>query len=167
MLGLDYSVASVELAQKIQDARLKVAEETEDVSDEKEDSVTANKPIQFKVFDILHDQPGQWLQEGFDLALDKGTFDAISLCDDPIDAQGCVGCDVYASRAAALVRPGGWLVVTSCCWTVEELRSWMDVSRLLEYGDTIRFPQFEFGRTMGQTVSCVCFRRVVASNVES
>ncbi|KAJ5997003.1 hypothetical protein N7522_008663 [Penicillium canescens] len=58
---------------------------------------------------------------GFDIVLDKGTFDAVSLAD---DAKTTRVCERYPDIARRLVRRGGFLVVTTCNWTEEELVHW-------------------------------------------
>ncbi len=62
--------------------------------------------------------------DGFDVVLDKGTFDAISLSSTR-DAAGRRLCESYASRVVPFMKSGiGILVVTSCNWTEEELVCW-------------------------------------------
>ncbi|CAI4218012.1 unnamed protein product [Parascedosporium putredinis] len=79
---------------------------------------------------------------GWDVVLDKGTFDAICLSDQ-LDDRGRRICEGYKEKVPTLVRPGGLFVVTSCNWTEEELRAWA----------------FTFGGAKGQTISTLCFRR--------
>lgn len=102
---------------------------------------------------------------GFDIVLDKGTFDAVSLSDDAKDTRVC---ERYPRIARRLVRAGGFVVVTSCNWTEEELVSWFvggghgqgENDRLVVWG-RVEYPRFRFGGHEGQGVSTVCFRRVV------
>ncbi|CAL5872668.1 uncharacterized protein PFLUO_LOCUS6934 [Penicillium psychrofluorescens] len=102
---------------------------------------------------------------GFDIVLDKGTFDAVSLSDDAKDTRVC---ERYPRIARRLVRAGGFVVVTSCNWTEEELVSWFvggghdqgGNDRLVVWG-RVEYPRFRFGGHEGQGVSTVCFRRVV------
>lgn len=147
LVGLDYSPASVELCRRIAAER--------SAGDAGEDTA----PVDFHVFDILQGVPGAWASPAFDAVLDKGTFDAISLSDAAVAADGRRGCEVYAEKAAALLKPGsGYLVVTSCNWTADELTRWFDIPALTRFR-TIAFPSFQFGGVEGQTVSAVCFRR--------
>lgn len=118
---------------------------------------------------------------GFDIVLDKGTFDAVSLSADVIDdddddkkekeeeekkgpkrIQRRV-CERYPRIATKLVRKGGFLVVTSCNWTEEELIRWFTDSKTGEDGldvyDRIEYPRFRFGGREGQGVCTVCFQR--------
>lgn len=112
-------------------------------------------------------------QAGFDIVLDKGTFDAVSLSDETINttttnenATTKAGktvqlriCHKYPRVAAKLVRPGGFLVVTSCNWTEEELVRWFTATAELQVWGRVEYPRFRFGGHEGQGVCTVCFRR--------
>ncbi|PYI30331.1 hypothetical protein BP00DRAFT_426642 [Aspergillus indologenus CBS 114.80] len=134
-------------------------------------------------------------RRGFDIVLDKGTFDAVSLSAEVVagsegeGAEGAEGeglgelerkgekmvqrrvCERYPGIARGLVRPGGFLVVTSCNWTEEELVAWFTApaaaaadeqkDRLVVWG-RVEYPRFRFGGREGQGVCTVCFQRVVA-----
>lgn len=170
MVGVDYSEASVDLARRIGRARRNEQEregcdgdELQDragrgENDEEQRGEEEEEEVTFEHFDILNNQPGPWLDSGFDIVLDKGTFDAISLSDE-VNAQGRKVFETYGSKVEPLMKIGGFLVITSCNWTEEELRKWFESPRLA-YHDTIRFPSFTFGGAKGQTVSSVCFRRI-------
>ncbi|KAJ5748502.1 uncharacterized protein N7511_010198 [Penicillium nucicola] len=101
---------------------------------------------------------------GFDVVLDKGTFDAVSLSD---DAKTTRVCERYPEIARRLVRRGGFLVVTTCNWTEEELVHWftggtekgVGEDRLVVWG-RVEYPRFRFGGHEGQGVCTVCFTRV-------
>ncbi|KIW75779.1 hypothetical protein Z517_10522 [Fonsecaea pedrosoi CBS 271.37] len=183
MVGVDYSSQSVELARKLraQYASTTMTTIPSDMAD-----------LDFHVFDIIHDsattQPWWPARDaGFDLVLDKGTFDAISLSSatvsdpdpDPNARQRRI-CELYPSRVLALVRPGGYLLVTSCNWTEAEVVAWFTGSSsggragntdstaadtesseraVFEVYDTIKYPVFEFGGQKGQGVASVCFRK--------
>ncbi|PWY91064.1 hypothetical protein BO70DRAFT_425974 [Aspergillus heteromorphus CBS 117.55] len=118
--------------------------------------------IRFEEWDILHsdntttttttsNEKPDWFPHakgGFDIVLDKGTFDAVSLSDEVVEDQGKSGetgaasasgkkiqrrvCERYPGIVRGLVRRGGFVVVTSCNWTEEELVSWFTNS---ESGD--------------------------------
>ncbi|KAL5604440.1 hypothetical protein BROUX41_002412 [Berkeleyomyces rouxiae] len=108
---------------------------------------------------------------GFDVVLDKGTFDAISLSSETGATGGRV-CEDYARRVLRLVRRGGILVITSCNWTEDELVSWFQKAGQGEraQGDEglgswvldgrVNYRVFSFGGVTGQTISTLCFRRV-------
>jgi hypothetical protein len=196
MVGVDYSARSVELARELQRSRGHSAYRTddEDGSDEEDeedggegdhgDSDTPEPaPIQFEEWDILgskallsesgvnasptsEDETLSWFpyeEGGFDIVLDKGTFDAISLAD---DAKATRVCERYPDIARRLVRRGGFLIVTSCNWTEDELVKWFvtgkedgEKDRLVVWG-RVEYPRFRFGGQEGQGVCTVCFQRV-------
>jgi hypothetical protein len=107
---------------------------------------------------------------GWDLVLDKGTFDAISLSGER-DGQGRRICEGYGARVLQLLRTGGLFLVTSCNWTEAELKEWFDGKTWAEAGTEtgarlrlagrIAYPVFSFGGVKGQTISTLCFEKVV------
>ncbi|EXJ86558.1 hypothetical protein A1O3_03511 [Capronia epimyces CBS 606.96] len=155
--------------------------------------------ITFQVLDLIHDTPAQqawWPTSagGFDLVLDKGTFDAISLSSATVtvtvtgtgtvvepdaspnasqftpsrDRREWRVCELYPAKVLAMVKPGGFLLVTSCNWTEEEVVAWFTGAESepqstgrFEVYDTIKYPVFEFGGQRGQGVASVCFRKVI------
>ena len=114
---------------------------------------------------------------GWDVVLDKGTFDAVSLSAER-DGQGRRLCEGYGERVLALLRRGGIFVVTSCNWTEKELREWFEGAGAGTETETktrqttgrarlrlvgrIEYPSFSFGGVKGQTISTLCFEKVVA-----
>ncbi|KAL8763633.1 MAG: hypothetical protein Q9184_000633 [Pyrenodesmia sp. 2 TL-2023] len=150
MLGIDYSDASVALAERI--AAEKGYSEGE---------------IRFREWDIL----GREWEEGgegwWDVVLDKGTFDAVSLSAET-DAEGRRVCEGYKGRVLGMVKKGGRFLVTSCNWTEEELRGWFERRAEgdreegggFEWEGRVAYPGFRFGGQTGQSVSGVSFRRV-------
>jgi EEF1A lysine methyltransferase 2 len=149
MLGVDYSEKSVEFARRIaQDKGFGTGSRTAEV--------------EFRWWDLVREDPTGVVLEGpngkgWDVVLDKGTFDAISLSEER-DQNGCRICEGYKEQVVPLIRDGGILLVTSCNWTEEELRAWFEGDGL-EYLDTIRYKSFSFGGKEGQTISSICFRR--------
>lgn len=143
MVGVDYSAQSVRLANEIKGGK------GEGYAD-----------LRFEEWDILSAQPGTWLGEGFDVVLDKGTFDAICLSQE-MDAQGRRICEGYRERVEPLIKPGGRFLITSCNWTEEELREWF-VGSGLEYVDKVKYPSFTFGGKTGSSVVTLCFQRKAA-----
>ncbi|PTU25115.1 hypothetical protein P175DRAFT_0498219 [Aspergillus ochraceoroseus IBT 24754] len=176
MVGVDYSGRSVQLARELQ--KLKMHSDDDDHDDGEE--------IRFEEWDILGSNaellastgadnidPGRQLdwfpydQGGFDIVLDKGTFDAISLSDETVGTGAARVCERYPGIARQLVRKGGFLVVTSCNWTEEELIHWFTggasagdgLDTLVVWGK-VEYPRFRFGGQEGQGVCTVCFQRV-------
>lgn len=168
MIGIDYSLKAVALAQKIAVER-QLAE-----------------AVKFYVSDCIRDDlaSAEWVpslggEKGFDVVLDKGTFDAISLSDELLgDGSGRRMYEGYAENIVGAMKKGGLLVVTSCNWTGEELKSKLLVTEGyslpsvlegnntnsnwrvdLEYHGTISYPSFLFGGKQGQAISSICFRR--------
>lgn len=153
MVGVDYSEASVELAKKL---------EEKDQEDEED-------RIQFEVHDLLTQDAAtqSWFpaqEGGFDIVLDKGTFDAISLSDEIDGATGKRVCERYPSIVEVLVKEGGYLVVTSCNWDETEVRYWFEKSGQLEFFDRVKYPKFRFGGQEGQGVVTICFKRKETSS---
>ena len=169
MVGLDYSEKSVELARKLLER-------------------SAGEPsqggsIRFDVYDIFASRPveeEEWFlaaEGGFDIVLDKGTFDAVSLSAEEVPAEGQEAvsgknkssriqqriCELYPAAATRLVKLGGFLVVTSCNWTEDELVKWFTAtytaeSELSVWG-RVEYQKFRFGGQEGQGVCTVCFQR--------
>ncbi|KAI9806354.1 MAG: hypothetical protein M1825_006469 [Sarcosagium campestre] len=191
MVGVDYSPQSIQLARQIAAERQKTkkkqqGEQGEDVEVEVEvegsqdahngDSsstptmISTRDVVRLEQWDIMSDeQPGDWFADataghGFDVILDKGTFDAISLSADVDATSGRRIYESYPARVSRLLKPSdGLLLVTSCNWTEDELRSSFEVdengSTGLEACDRIAYPTFEFGGKKGQSVCSVIFRR--------
>ncbi|KAL4763931.1 putative S-adenosylmethionine-dependent methyltransferase [Aspergillus foveolatus] len=184
MVGVDYSAKSVELARELQitkrhEAYLSDSDEEDDegswsddggetkVEDEGEEEW---HEIRFEECDILNCQEDlqskkvPWFpydKGGFDIVLDKGTFDAVSLMVEKSE------CERYPGIAGSLVRKGGFLVVTSCNWTEEEVVRWFTSAEIQINGSgklvvwgKVQYPRFRFGGQEGQGVCTVCFQRV-------
>ncbi|PYH95539.1 hypothetical protein BO71DRAFT_449291 [Aspergillus ellipticus CBS 707.79] len=203
MVGVDYSARSVMLARELQRLRIHSAylSDSEDDSGSESGCEGGDTNIRFEEWDILHstadisrndDGEGsekeklEWFpydKGGFDIVLDKGTFDAVSLSDEVVKGHhdrndkdegkdtAASGkkiqrrvCERYPGVVRGLVRKGGFVVVTSCNWTEEELVRWFTASadagdRLVVWG-RVEYPRFRFGGREGQGVVTVCFQRV-------
>ena len=162
MLGVDYSAGSIELCRRLAASKGFLLRDSE----VGEGRVKGEGGMEFAEWDILHSPlPSSWTQTGFDVVLDKGTFDAISLSAET-DERGRRVCEGYRDRVEALVRRGGVVVVTSCNWTEEELVGWFegvdgngDGESGLESCGRVDYPTFRFGGSQGQSVQSVVFRR--------
>lgn len=99
--------------------------------------------------------------EGWDVVLDKGTFDAICLSDEK-DSQGRRLCEGYRDRVLQLTKKGGIFLLTSCNWTETELKSWFERGdrQGFEVAGRVEYRSFSFGGVKGQTISTLCFRKV-------
>ena len=144
MVGVDYSEPSVQLARRIAAQRF--------------DETAASESLRFEHWDLLSSPPGDWLKDGFDVTLDKGTFDAISLM--PQDSNSRHPCEVYCDKVTPLLKPGAFLIITSCNWTKEELIRWLvsNDGQLNFYGEA-KYPTYAFGGQTGQSVVTVVFQR--------
>ncbi|KAE8375642.1 methyltransferase domain-containing protein [Aspergillus bertholletiae] len=188
MVGVDYSPRSVELARELQRSKIHSAyltdEEDEDEDEEKVGGGVVEGEIQFEEWDILRSAEGisekgklNWFpyeEGGFDIVLDKGTFDAVSLSEEIVEGEADASvagkkvqrrvCEMYPGVARRLVKKGGFLVVTSCNWTEEELVMWFTREKgegdQLEVWGRVEYPRFRFGGKEGQGVCTVCFQRV-------
>ncbi|KAK4179664.1 S-adenosyl-L-methionine-dependent methyltransferase [Triangularia setosa] len=154
LLGVDYSRQSVALAKQVAESR-----KNEDL-----------KSVEFKVWDVLNgDIPDISPEHGWDLVLDKGTFDAVSLSDEK-DTKGRRINEGYGERVLQLLKVGGIFLVTSCNWTETELRNWFETSTTpnddktkLKMVGRIDYPSFSFGGVKGQTITTLCFEKVVVA----
>lgn len=177
MIGVDYSQQSIELARKLGRQYSDPACTTELSFAPPADEYSCDK-IRFEVLDLLNDDPRKqhWWPTGikdnnfaqaagFDLVLDKGTFDAVSLSSETINVDGKTMRihEVFPRIAMSLISPGGFYLITSCNWTEEEVIKWFTtgevVSGKMEVFDRISYPIFEFAGHKGQVVASVCFRR--------
>lgn len=105
LTGIDYSQGSVDLSTTIAKQR------------NEDDEEHTYENITFALCDFLDPEspispPGQEsTSDGvWDLVLDKGTFDAISLMDK--DEQGIVPLEGYVPRVVKLLGPGGHFLIT-------------------------------------------------------
>lgn len=158
MVGVDYSPRSIQLAQQIDGQRLEAL-----LTSEEEDSESQSNQeyasLHFETWDLLNQAPGDWLKGGFDIVLDKGTFDAISLM--PAQGEGVQNpCDNYRESILPLIKRGSYLVITSCNWTRAELIGWLaPQGGGLSLFDEVRYPTFTFGGHTGQSVVTLVFRK--------
>lgn len=143
MVGVDYSNASVELCLK----RLDIMQDEE----------PEFRAVEFEEWDVMLSAPREGWEEGFDVVLDKGTFDAITLSNE-VDEAGRRICEGYRKKVESLVRQGGFFVVTSCNWTEHELKGWFEGGDLEPVG-RVEYPVYKFGGQTGQSISTVCFKK--------
>lgn len=150
MLGVDYSQKSVEFAKRI--ASDKGLDEEE----------KKGRQVEFRWWDIMNQTPDGVVldtenKHGWDVVLDKGTFDAISLSEEK-DANERRICEGYKEKVVPLIKEGGMLLITSCNWTEDELHAWFHGGEL-EFGGSVKYKSFSFGGKKGQTISSVCFTK--------
>ncbi|KAF7663654.1 hypothetical protein LDENG_00204760 [Lucifuga dentata] len=132
LMGIDYSAASVELARNILQA--------EDLTD-----VTVKEVDFLNCCGELKD---------FDVCIDKGTFDAISLNpDNRKEAKTC-----YVQTVKDVLKDKGFFVITSCNWTKEQLLH--RFSEGFAFVQELPTPCFQFGGKRGNSVTALIFKRV-------
>lgn len=149
MLGVDYSEKSIQFARRI-------------AEDKGFGSGSGAAEVEFRLWDLMTQDPSGSVLDGsnatgWNVVLDKGTFDAISLSKEK-DHSGRRICEGYKERVVPLIKDGGILLITSCNWTEDELRAWFEGGQL-EYVNTIKYKSFSFGGQKGQTISSICLRR--------
>ncbi|KAG9484639.1 hypothetical protein GDO78_008002 [Eleutherodactylus coqui] len=91
--------------------------------------------------------------EQFDIALDKGTFDAVSL--DPSGSEEKR--KQYLQSLCRSLKPNGIFIITSCNWTKKELLE--QFGNEFEVLDELPTPAFTFGGHSGRSVTALVFRR--------
>ncbi|KIO34364.1 hypothetical protein M407DRAFT_240669 [Tulasnella calospora MUT 4182] len=144
ILGVDYSEDSVRLARSVARHR----------------SVPG---LRFEASDFLSEDPPQLegmdsSAGGWDLLLDKGTFDAIALADKTNDGSAPI--DGYPTRISRLLKSGAYFLITSCNFTEEELKQRFSAPAIgLVYHSRIQHPTFTFGGKTGSTCSSVAFKK--------
>lgn len=132
LTGIDYSEAAIELSQSIL---------------EKEDSC---RSIKLKVVDFLR-APEELL--GFDLCVDKGTLDAISLDPDCAAEKR----REYLASLRHVLKDNGHFVITSCNWTREELIC--QFAEGFTFLEELPTPKFSFGGQTGSSVTALVFQK--------
>lgn len=118
LTGIDYSDGAVQLGASVEKARrAAIEDEDEDVLDP--DDVVNPATCEWRQGDLLRDT----IDETWDLVMDKGTFDALALSQDPVEeAGGRLPSRVYPEQISKFVRPGGFFLITSCNFTEEEVK---------------------------------------------
>lgn len=190
--GIDYSELSVELSQKVENVRrnrwnrriasdrqrvstgetLADSDSDEEDSSDEESAGESESPEKVSWFasdlltctlESLREQSSAVPLEGWDLIVDKGTYDAIALSQEPVESgpsKGKLPSQAYPDRIASLVKEQGFFLITSCNFTEEEIKSRFSQSELgLEYHSTVKHPSFSFGGKTGTTVCTVGFRK--------
>lgn len=157
MVGVDYSQGSIDLSRRLW---------TKHIEQQDEDSEHQPEDITFETFDLMQDEPCQqswWQAGGFDLVVDKGTFDAISLSGETTTLNGKEVriCELYPRIVANMVKKGGYFLITSCNWTEAEVEKWFTegagVEGVLQVYGRVKYSVYEFGGKKGQAVASVCF----------
>lgn len=129
LLGIDYSQSAISLAKEIA---------------EKE---ALN--INYQMSDVL--EPG-FYETAFDVVLDKGTYDAISLSPNAKENR-----NIYIETLYKSMKDNSLLILTSCNWTKEELD--VHFNEKFDCYSVIPTPQFKFGGKIGSVVTCIVYKK--------
>ncbi|KAI9483968.1 MAG: S-adenosyl-L-methionine-dependent methyltransferase [Benjaminiella poitrasii] len=163
--GIDYSESAIQLADAIASQR--------------------QLPITYRAVDFLSSPDWFLPHDPYDLVLDKGTYDAISLHPDQARAKelGIPGPrEKYIESVHRMINPkSGLFLITSCNWTQEELidnfkscknyknyKNHPDYSLILthhhyfffidfRYHSNVKYPVFQFGGHSGSKICTVAF----------
>ena len=122
IVGVDYSFSSIELCRSIQ----------------LQQHIPENE-IQWYQLDVLQSVENLCL---FDLVLDKGTFDAISLASRH-GGTDSTPANRYVESVNKMLSEKGILLITSCNWTEQELI--VRFSKYFTFLDRVKYPSFQFG----------------------
>ncbi|CAO3610135.1 unnamed protein product [Cunninghamella echinulata] len=142
LTGIDYSPSAITLAKSvaIEKDQANIRYYTVDFLKDEEDNDSWRKKENNKLYQLV---------------LDKGTFDAISLHPDQEVAkqEGRLGPrDIYVRSVYHLInKSNGILLITSCNWTMDELI--LHFKSYFKYQSHVKYPTFSFG---GQTGSKIC-----------
>lgn len=116
-----------------------------------------NGSFTFDLVDLLsQDEP--FLNNKFDIILDKGTLDAIALNQDPIPGFDKIGMDIYASQVVKMMSSKSILLVTSCNFTEDELIKIITSNTSLKVMKRIAYPSYEYNGVKGSTICSVSFQ---------
>ncbi|TRY55382.1 hypothetical protein DNTS_034403 [Danionella cerebrum] len=132
LTGVDYSKAAIELTENILEVQ-----------------GLNNVTVQMEDFLNLSTE-----MKSFDVCIDKGTFDAISLS--PEDREEAK--KRYVASLRTVMRPNSFFIITSCNWTKEQLLQIFKHG--LELVHELPTPLFQFGGVTGNTVTALVFKRV-------
>ncbi|XP_067942368.1 EEF1A lysine methyltransferase 2-like [Watersipora subatra] len=119
-------------------------------------SLAKDKAINYEVANILLSDSSPIFSQKFCLAMDKGTYDAISLTPETAQPDRLN----YITNVHRLLTSGGFFFITSCNWTSHELQSHFVFSGKFIFVEDIPAPTFKFGGATGQTESYVVFQAV-------
>ncbi|XP_027625899.1 EEF1A lysine methyltransferase 2 isoform X4 [Tupaia chinensis] len=92
---------------------------------------------------------------GFQICIDKGTFDAISLNpDNAIEKR-----KQYVKSLSKVLKVKGFFLITSCNWTTEELLN--EFNEGFELVEELPTPKFSFGGRSGNSVAALVFQKTL------
>ncbi|KAF7724824.1 Methyltransferase-like protein 10 [Apophysomyces ossiformis] len=137
LFGIDYSAPAVQLAKSVAEQR-------------------GYPWITYQAVDFLNDD--SWCTKRYDIVLDKGTYDAISLNPDQQKAKEegrAAPRERYIEAVRKMISPEGLFLITSCNWTKEELID--NFKQHFRYHSHVKYPTFSFGGHTGSKICTVAF----------
>lgn len=137
--GVDYCQKAVDLSNAASEAE---KEEDEELVD-----------IQFEQLDITSPR-SEFLSSSFDVILDKGTWDAMSLSDERNSRL-----KAYIDLLNAVLSDGGLFIIFSCNFTFEEMREQFGQPSLDILCEVPASHSFSFGGKQGVTSTGAVFRK--------
>lgn len=143
LTGVDYCQKAVDLS-----IAASIAEEEEEEKGDKE-----MIEIKFEQLDITAPRP-DFLSSKFDVVLDKGTWDAMSLSDDRCDRL-----KAYLDLLDKILNEGSRFIIFSCNFTLDEMREQFGGSSLGIVCEVPAAHSFSFGGKQGVTSTGVVFRK--------
>merc|ERR1712156_867642 len=139
--GVDYSQHAIDLAKKLaQDS---------DIDD-----------VNFFQCDILSQPLEEELLNKYKVCVDKGTYDAISLCKDNASEMRKLYRSAVHQMLSVSEKTGqsaGLFFITSCNWTEDELKTFF--STHFSVKTVLPTPKFQFGGVTGSTVTSIVFEK--------
>ncbi|KAI9362812.1 S-adenosyl-L-methionine-dependent methyltransferase [Pilaira anomala] len=112
--------------------------------------------IQYDAVDFLSNP--DWFESQYQVVLDKGTYDAISLHPDQVQAkkEGVPGPrEKYVEAVHRMIEPNGLFLITSCNWTKDELIE--NFKQYFTFHSSVKYPVFQFGGQSGSTICTIAF----------
>ncbi|XP_076835128.1 EEF1A lysine methyltransferase 2 [Brachyhypopomus gauderio] len=131
LTGIDYSGASIQLTRSILEG-----EGLTDIKVLEQDFLALGPEL-----------------KGFDVCIDKGTFDAISLS---LEGQE-VSKQRYVTSLRAALKPHGHFIITSCNWTREQLLKIFSPG--FDVVQELPTPRFQFAGVTGNSVTALVLRK--------
>ena len=108
--------------------------------------------ITFDTLDILDEQSISKFSDKFQVIVDKGTFDAISLSETAARDK-----ELYVRHSSLMMGEGALLLLTSCNWTESELVT--HFSSHFRHLETVPTPTFTFGGKTGSSTTFCIFKK--------
>ena len=108
--------------------------------------------ITFDTLDILDERSIAKFRDEFQVIVDKGTFDAISLSETAAGDK-----ELYVRHSSMMMGEGALLLITSCNWTEAELLT--HFSSHFNHLETVPTPTFTFGGKTGTSTTFCIFKK--------